>query len=80
MRVTAALAVYIDAIDKHIAEYSSYPVTRSGVELKFVRYCAARDQDPAEVANFLSRQRAGSDMPPHLLWLSGAWDLLCHQQ
>jgi hypothetical protein len=82
MSVTRALALYIDSVDKHIAEYNNHPVTRAGCELKFVKYCAYRDQDPAEVANCLSRVRLGkdADMPPHLLWMSGAWDFICYTQ
>jgi hypothetical protein len=82
MTITRAIALYIDSVDKHIAEYDSYPVTRSGCELKFVKYCAFRDQDPAEVANCLNRVRQGKDvyMPSHLVWLSGAWDYICFSQ
>lgn len=77
--MSKALKSYIAAVEKHLGEYSHHPV-EGKCELKFVKYCLFRKQDPAEVANVLSRVRADEDMPTHLLWLSGAWDFVCYQQ
>ena len=82
MKLTKALSDYLDAVNKHVADYGVfYPVNRtSNPELKLVKFAAVKNQDPADVANVIVRFRRDEDVPTHLLWMAGALDVFFYQQ
>lgn len=80
MAITRALAAYIDAVDVKLQPYVSHPCGRTGVDLKFAKYCAFRDLPPSDCAAVLYFTRSGQDVPTAYLWLAGAWDYICYNQ
>lgn len=82
MKLTKEMSDYLDAVNERMQLYSVfYPVDRThNPELKFVKFAASKNQDPADVANVIVRFRRDEDVPVHLLWMAGALEVFFYQQ
>ena len=82
MRITKSLAAFITEVDVCLVTTSArQPVSRTGVELKFCKFCLDKQYTAKDVAEFIAMQRAGFTPQTSMEYiLLGVWSVFCWQQ